>query len=838
MEPEREHGAAAGISLSARESTAISHRELALAALLWGLFGALNAFAGHGPIAFSIHAVAAIATLGCAGLAYAGRPTLAFHLGTTIWLVATSAYCVGSGALNDGVLTLVLIPVLATYVDSARAGLVWLAVVAASLLSVRALIAGELVPRLFEITPSLREPVLVSIAAVMWLFAERSRRRSDRAIEGMRKSTEEARARADDLARLKRMLEEKNTSLDALAERLAESASEITESNLALEEARDAALRQAKEAVDFLTRMSHEIRTPLNGVLGITDVLLGSKLDREARELVRILESSGRLLRRIVDEVLDLARLDAGKLPLVDEVFDPLTVAEDVADLFAAQAGAKGVLLVTVPPESILPRLLGDAMRVRQVLQNLVGNAVKFTPRGHVRIDVALERTTLVYRVEDTGPGLGEEALASLFTEYTQARDGSRRGGSGLGLVIARRLARAMGGDVEVSSRLGVGSTFVARFSLARASTGRQSTQAEGELSGAITAAGLICSDPLLSLALARTAALVNVQLDAIDPASLLAQARGTRSGIALVLADGAATLPDVETPVVRLRAPATELAGDESGLALLLPPRRARLLRALRQARGERREQTMSGRVAPPNGLSALVVDDELVNRKVAALLLSREGWSVRSASSGQEALELQARDPRIDAVLVDLDMPELDGIATARLLGEQAPPGLRPWLVLQTASIDEQARVRARQVGVLDFLPKPFEVEQLRDVMLRAARYRRLEERRAQLAIVRPRHDPATHGAVSLLVAVGEAILFGEADVALAQLGELQALARRRQLDRIDRCCSALHDALLESEGLEALADLEAAVWAYSREATTDHGERQDHEALDASA
>jgi len=393
-----------------------------------------------------------------------------------------------------------------------------------------------------------------------------------------------------------------------------------------------------------------------------------------------------------------------------------------------------------------------------------------------------------------------------------------------------------MGGEVEASSSPAVGSTFVARFSLGRASTGRQITQAEGELSGAITAAGLICADPLLSLALERTAALVNVQLEPFDAAST--QRRGGRSGIALVFAEGTRAVSRPEVPVVRLRSPAAEPASDGAGLALLLPPRRARLLRVVRQARGGGREPTMNRPVAPPNGLSALVIDDEPVNRKVAALLLSREGWSVRSAASGQEALDLQALEPRIDAVLVDLDMPELDGIATARILGDRAAPGQRPWLVLQTASIDEQARARARQVGVLDFLPKPFEVEQLRDVMLRAARHRRLEERRGQLGIVRPRHDPATHAAVSLLAAVGEAILFGETDVAFAQLGELQALARRRQLDRVDRCCSALHDALLESEGLEALADLEAAVWAYAREATTDHGEDVDRPALDVSA
>jgi CheY-like chemotaxis protein len=144
----------------------------------------------------------------------------------------------------------------------------------------------------------------------------------------------------------------------------------------------------------------------------------------------------------------------------------------------------------------------------------------------------------------------------------------------------------------------------------------------------------------------------------------------------------------------------------------------------------------------------------------------------------------------------------------------------------VLQTASVSDEARARARAAGVTDFLPKPFEAEQLEDVVLRAERHRRLEDRRLTRTLARPARDPATHAATALVEPIAESIVFGETDVALAHLGELQALARRRQLDHIDRCCSALHDALLESEGLEALVDLEEAVWTYAREASTDHG------------
>jgi signal transduction histidine kinase/CheY-like chemotaxis protein len=804
------------------EDVPISHREIGLAALVWVFFAALNVVAGHGALALGLHALAAASTLGAAAIAYTGRPIAAFHLATSIWVITVTVFSVITGQLTDGALTLVCVPVLATYVASATAGLAWLTAIGVSFVLARVAIEGHWVEPVFAPTPAMREPTLLALGAVMWLFSERSRRRSDSALARLRRSAAEARARADDLAKLKQELEDKNAQLDEVAERLAESAKEVAETNVALEEARDAALHRAKEAVDFLTRMSHEIRTPLNGVLGITDVLLGGKLDREARELVTILESSGRVLRRLVDEVLDLARLDAGKLQLVEEPFDPLTVAEDVADLFAAQAAAKGVVLVTVPPEDLPVRLVGDAMRVRQVVQNLVGNAVKFTASGHVRIDVRVEGSALAYRIEDTGPGLSSEALGALFSEYAQGREGARRGGSGLGLVIARRLARAMGGDVEAESVLGRGSTFTARFVLARAATGRGVVSLDGELSGTITTAGLITNDPLIRLAMERTAGIANVQ---IVPISADPQAEPERS-IAVLFTDGPPSPRHPKTPVVRLRFPSEGSATTDEGLTLLLPPRRTRLVRMTRQATGRTREPTMNRPSAPPKGLAALVVDDEPVNRKVAALLLARQGWSVSSAASGREALTLFDSSDRLDAVLLDLDMPELDGVETARLIAQRARAGRRPWLVLQTASVSDEARARARAAGVTDFLPKPFEAEQLEDVVLRAERHRRLEDRRLTRTLARPARDPATHAATALVEPIAESIVFGETDVALAHLGELQALARRRQLDHIDRCCSALHDALLESEGLEALVDLEEAVWTYAREASTDHG------------
>ncbi|GAB4196218.1 MAG: hypothetical protein OHK0013_03240 [Sandaracinaceae bacterium] len=795
----------------------LSAGELGLVSGLWLAFGTLSYVSGQGLFSASLHTVAAALTLGCAWLAHRGRTRAALHGAAAVAALGTTTYCLAAGAVNDGVLVLVVLPVLATYLDSPRAGLVWLGLAAVELCVLRVVDELGVVPRLIPPLTTAREPVVLALAAVLWVLARRSRSRSDEALEQLAEREREARARADDLARLKQTLEDKNAALDALNERFAASAREVSEMNVALGEAKDAAERRAREAVDFLNRMSHEIRTPLNGILGITDVLLGGKLERETREHVAILESSGKLLRRLVDEVLDLARLDAGKLQLVEEPFDPLTVAEDVADLFAAQAFSKGLILVTMPSEEPLPKLLGDVMRVRQVLQNLVGNAVKFTARGHVRIDVALDGGTLRYQVLDTGPGMSEEALAGLFREYEQGREGARRGGSGLGLVIARRLAQAMGGDVEARSEPGRGSEFVARFAVTRSST---QTADVGELSGAVAQVGLVGGDPLTAEALTRVAALVNVHVRRFDGITegLAARPRVT----AIFTASDVPPRSHDGPPVIRLRAPTSTDGGLGSTPALLLPPRRARLVRILRRSRGPTRETTREMAAVIPTGLRALVVDDEPVNRKVASLLLVRCGWIAMTASSGEEALASVRSSERIDAVLVDLDMPGLDGIETVRALASGAQTGRRPWLVLQTASIEDSARARALDAGAMDFLPKPVDGERLREVLQRAARHRRAEDLRLVRGLRPPPREGAALSLLGLLTTLTVAVIAGESEVAMAALGELQLDARRRQLERIDRACTALHDALLEGDGIEAMVELEDAVSSFARDAS----------------
>ncbi len=253
-----------------------------------------------------------------------------------------------------------------------------------------------------------------------------------------------------------------------------------------MREAREAAERASRVKTDFLTTMSHEIRTPMNGVIGMSDLLLQADLTADQRQLAGTLSRSAHNLLAIIDDILDLSRLDAGKFVLVPAPFDFTELVTSVADLFRPQAATRGLKLETHLPRAGLPILEGDSGRIRQVLLNLVGNAVKFTERGSVTVEVTLEPATergVLVRcaVRDTGIGIAPSDQQRLFSQFYQAEGGNRRrfGGSGLGLAICRRLLDLMGGVIRVESVIGQGSTFSFVVPLRLASTPpQQSVQA------------------------------------------------------------------------------------------------------------------------------------------------------------------------------------------------------------------------------------------------------------------------------------------------------------------------------------------------------------------------
>jgi len=543
--------------------------------------------------------------------------------------------------------------------------------------------------------------------------------------------------------------------LASLVKKLHEQKSMLEEQAAAVTLARDEALRASQAKNTFLANMSHEIRTPMNGVLGMTSLLAASELSPRQHDWVQAIQASGDALLTVINDILDFSKIEAGKLVLETVDFELPNLVEDVTSLLAARAQGKGLELLSDIAGDVPRNVCGDPGRLRQVLTNLLGNAIKFTERGEVVVRVATsaraqDRITLRFTVEDTGVGIAPDAMEHLFESFSQADSSTTRnyGGTGLGLAISRQLCQMMGGTIEVDSKPGKGSTF--RFTVQLGWDGQRAaddTSQHLDLSQirVLVAEGNATAREILVRQLRNwgvTAAAAPDGGRALDMLSAAAQA-GDPFGLAIL----SGNLPD--TPGVALarviRAqPAlacvrsvlfssmVERGADgvnfaELGIVghLSKPVRRAQLYDCLAAAAGARAPQRSlprrrSVQREEHSDLRILVAEDNLVNQKVTLHLLEALGLHAQLAQNGREALEAISQAP-YDLILMDCQMPGMDGFTATTKIRAQEDPTQRTVIIALTANAMQGDREKCIVAGMDDYLSKPLRAEELEAVLQR---------------------------------------------------------------------------------------------------------------------
>ncbi len=541
-------------------------------------------------------------------------------------------------------------------------------------------------------------------------------------------------------------VEDRDNQLNEYQEQLEKRVAERTQS---LQEAKEAAEAASQAKSEFLAVMSHEIRTPMNGVMGMTELLMDSSLDIRAHRLAETAHRSAENLLEVINDILDFSKIEAGKLYLKNEDFNLRSLLEDTLDLLTTQAQNKGLKLIPNLPPDLPQWLYGDALRLRQVLINLLGNAVKFTQRGEVKlwarvVDKSDNEYTLSFEISDTGPGISKFQREKIFDAFSQADTTTSRryGGTGLGLAIARKLVQLMGGDIQLESELGKGSRFSFTVHMSKSvQIADTETIIDPELKG--TKVLIIDEHPardILHKQLLNWKLQSRKAVSAEEALEILQQAAIDEAPYKVLIINWHMTGINGQDLINKIRSnneistikiiilSSTEYEIN-SGLKdkisaeciLSQPVRQQKLFECLNRIMGHPiatipqdkiKSRHCSGRI--------LLAEDNFVNQEVAIAMLMSIGCDVDYVENGKAALEAFQKRP-YDLILMDCHMPEMDGFTASRAIRETEQKLKRhpiPIIAL-TADVQKGIQEQCHIAGMDDYLSKPFNKIQLTNIL-----------------------------------------------------------------------------------------------------------------------
>ena len=568
----------------------------------------------------------------------------------------------------------------------------------------------------------------------------------------------------------KEIVEEFNTRLRQANDNLEREIEIRKQTEEALRVARNQALEAAEAKSRFLANMSHEIRTPMNGVIGMTELALKTKLDTRQHNYLNKIRISAKALLRIINDILDFSKIEAGKLDIEQAAFQLCDVLEELADLFSDKAAAKGIELVIDRHPDVPSALCGDPLRLRQTLVNLTGNALKFTESGCVSITVECieprtvnEAVTLLFKVRDSGIGIPEEHLSKLFSSFTQV-DGStsrKYGGTGLGLAISRQLIELMGGTITVSSTFGEGTEFSAVLPFTQQPADAEPTYTmPPELTNSRI---LLClSHPGTCLSVQHILTFSNLAFTELTQPPCPPALTWEQTGACILIdSDSWQNHPELQAAASRHPAPLILLTSSiaeqntvpirHSGAAAFIvrPVKPSELHQALLTATGHDDQSSQTAKQQDNisftdrlSGLRLILAEDNLINQEVALENLHSVGISVDTATNGTNVLKLLQDDPSYDLILMDVQMPEMDGFETTQRIRKNIlPPAATTAqdvssipIIAMTAHAMKGDMEKCIQAGMNDYLSKPIDPQKMFQVISRwAPDQKRLAERKS---------------------------------------------------------------------------------------------------------